>query len=97
MPKSRVPAASLSMSARRTTPRAKIAPGGAVEARQVPLMTVMSSSVATSADRDMVALVLKTVEAGPIGFQVTIETCAMLRCQIAIAEASLRKTKRSKA
>jgi hypothetical protein len=76
---------------------ANIAPSGAVADEQIPLMTVMSSSVATSADRGKVALVLRTEEAGPIGFQVTIEACAVLRCQIAIAEASLRNTKRSKA
>ena len=53
-----------------------------------------SSSVATSADKGIVALVLKTEEAGPVAFQVTVEACAVLRCQIAIAETLLNPRKK---
>jgi hypothetical protein len=60
-------------------------------ALRAPLVIVASSSVATSADGGAIALVLQTKESGPIAFRVTIESCAVLRCQIAIAEAALRK------
>ncbi len=66
-------------------------PTGALRAA---LVTVANSSVATSTDSGAVALVLDTKESGPIGFQVTIESCAVLRCQIAIAEALLRKKRK---
>ncbi len=67
----------------------ELPPPAPVEAQQISLMTVASSSVATSDDKSIVALVLKTEEAGPVGFQLTIEACAVLRCQIAIAQAIL--------
>jgi hypothetical protein len=56
----------------------------------VPTVTVSSSSVAASPDGKMVAIVLRTKESGPLGFIVTRESCAALRCQIAIAETLLR-------
>jgi hypothetical protein len=56
-------------------------------------MTVASSSVATSDDKSAVALVLKTVEAGSVAFRVTMEMCAVLRSQIAIAETLLNPKK----
>jgi hypothetical protein len=71
----------------------ELTPPAAIEAQQVPLITVASSSVATSEDKSAVALVLKTAEAGPVAFQVTMEVCAVLRCQIAIAETLLNPKK----
>jgi hypothetical protein len=65
----------------------------APEAQPFCLLTVSSSSVVTSADKSTVALVLKTEEAGPVAFQITIEACAVLRCQIAIAETILNPKK----
>jgi hypothetical protein len=69
---------------------AKPAAPSAAKAQQVCLLTVASSSIATSPDKSIVALVIKTDEAGPVGFEVSVEACAVLRCQIAIAEAALR-------
>ena len=74
--------------------RGKDGVGRLAGALRAPLVTVAKSSVATSADNGAVALVLDTTESGPIGFQVTIELCAVLRCQLAIAEVALRKQPR---
>jgi hypothetical protein len=63
------------------------------EAQPISLLTVASSSIATSDDNSTVVLVLKTEEAGPVAFQVTVEACAVLRCQIAIAEGFLSPRK----
>jgi hypothetical protein len=65
-----------------------------LESLRVPLVTVASSSVAASADKEAITIVLKTKECGAIGFQVTIGSCAALRCQIAIAEILLHQKPR---
>ena len=51
-------------------------PSPAPEAQPISLLTVASSSIATSGDKSTVALVLKTEEAGPVAFQLTVEACA---------------------
>lgn len=61
----------------------------APEAQPISLMMVASSSVATLGDKGVVALVLKTEDAGPFAIPLTVEACAVLRCQIAIAQAIL--------
>ena len=64
-------------------------PGDDGEDRElVPTVTVMSSAVARSLDGP-VAIVLRTKEAGALGIQMTEESCAVLKCQIAIAETML--------
>jgi hypothetical protein len=65
----------------------------ASEAQPISVLTVGSSSVATLADKSLVALVLKTEEAGLIALPVTIEVCSVLRCQLAIAEILLNPKK----
>jgi hypothetical protein len=56
---------------------------------QVRTVTVIGSNTARHPD-GVVAIVLDTAEEGPIAFQVTLESCAALRVEIAAAEASLR-------
>jgi hypothetical protein len=60
------------------------------ETQQVPTVTVIASSVAVS-PTGIVAIVLDTKERGPIGFAVTLESCAALRREIAAAETALRQ------
>jgi hypothetical protein len=86
--------AAKSASPQRRRVKKELPPPAAAQGQQAPLFTVSSSSVATSADGGIVALVLKTEETGPIAFQVTVEACAVLRCQIAIAETLLNPRKR---
>jgi hypothetical protein len=88
-------AAERAASPKRRPAKKQVPPPAAPEAQPIPLLTVMSSCVATSSDEAAVALVLRTEEAGRVGFQLTIETCAVLRCQIAIAEAVLRQKPRT--
>jgi len=60
------------------------------ETNPVRMVTVQGSSVAASPE-GVVAMVLDTIESGPIGFQVSLEICAGLRRDIAAAEAFLRQ------
>lgn len=60
------------------------------ETRQVRTVTLKGSSVAASPS-GVVAIVLDTKESGPIGFAVTLETCAGLRRDLAVAETFLRQ------
>ena len=60
------------------------------ETQQVPTVTVIGSSVAMF-PTGIVAIVLDTRERGPIGFAVTLESCAALRREIAAAETALHQ------
>ena len=60
------------------------------ETKQVRTVTVIGSSVAAS-PAGVVAIVLDMKESGPIGFSVTLESCAALRREIADAESFLRR------
>lgn len=60
------------------------------ETKPVRTVTVIGSSVAQS-PAGVVAIVLDTRESGPIGFAVTLEACAALRREIAVAEVALRQ------
>jgi hypothetical protein len=64
--------------------------GGKGETKQIRTVTVTASSVAASPD-GVVAIVLDTLESGPIGFAVTLASCASLRNEIAAAETFLRQ------
>ena len=59
------------------------------ETQPVRTLTVTGSSVAIAAD-GQVAIVLDTTE-GPRGFLVSLEACAALRRDIAVAETALRQ------
>ena len=63
---------------------------GKGETKDVRTVTVIGSSVAAHPS-GLVAIVLDTKEAGPIGFAVTLESCAALRNEIADAETFLRQ------
>jgi hypothetical protein len=64
--------------------------GNKGETKQVRTVTVIGSSVAGS-PLGVVAIVLDTKESGPLGFAVTLESCAALRREIAVAETFLRQ------
>jgi hypothetical protein len=59
------------------------------ETQKVLTLTVIGSNVGVNPD-GVVAIVLHTAEQGPIGFAVTLESCAGLRREIAAAETHLR-------
>jgi hypothetical protein len=59
------------------------------ETQKVLTLTLIGSNVGVNPD-GLVAIVLHTAEQEPIGFAVTLESCAGLRREIAAAEAQLR-------
>jgi hypothetical protein len=58
------------------------------ETHRVRTVTVIGSNTAIHPG-GVVAIVLNTAEEGPIAFQVTLESCAALRREIAAAESRL--------
>ena len=65
-------------------------------AREIPTVTVVGSNTVARAD-GRTAIVLETMERGPIAFEVNLQNIELLRRQLTVAETVLRQSTKKQA